>query len=396
MSRGDSGRRADAMSGVNGINGATGESRADAAIIELSRFYGRDPEWIIAGGGNASVKDERTLWIKASGTALGEASPNTFVAIDRSRLSQTWAREYPAAVDAREKEALEDLMTARWDGETLRPSVETGMHEAIPARYVLHTHPTVVNGITCSVDGESVVHELFGDEAIWIPSINPGYVLSKRIYDEFTAIRGSLPFVFLQNHGLTVAADTVEEIYHAHRRILQTVLQHLRRLPDCGAAETDIPRAGAIADRLKRGFREVTGKEGVILFEATAELIARSASRDQMTPLMEPFSPDHIVYAGVRPLYIEDGEGDIAKRYIEGAETEGVPPRVVVVRGIGAFALGPSRKAAETTRMLFRDAVTIAAYAESFGGARGMDSDQVDFIRNWEVERFRAKVSLDG
>jgi rhamnose utilization protein RhaD (predicted bifunctional aldolase and dehydrogenase) len=112
-----------------------------------------------------------------------------------------------------------------------------------------------------------------------------------------------------------------------------------------------------------------------------------------MEPLLSPFSPDHIVYAGHAPLYVEDS-GEAADLFERSSAEHGVPPKCVILKGLGLFAVGPSPKVAESARMLFRDAVKIAAYAESFGGAKGMSDEQVEFIRTWEVERFRSSVSL--
>jgi hypothetical protein len=37
--------------------------------------------------------------------------------------------------------------------------------------------------------------------------------------------------------------------------------------------------------------------------------------------------------------------------------------------------------------------VKVAVYTESFGGPLFMPPDQIAFINNWEVERYRSKVS---
>jgi hypothetical protein len=42
---------------------------------------------------------------------------------------------------------------------------------------------------------------------------------------------------------------------------------------------------------------------------------------------------------------------------------------------------------------LFLDTVSIAVYTESFGGPRFMDDAMIDFIRNWEVEKYRSSVA---
>lgn len=368
-------------------------------IIALSRYYGRDPEWVIAGGGNTSVKSEDTLMIKASGTSLGSAAPESFVAIDRLRLASVWSKAYPEDVEKRESEALQDLMDARPEGESLRPSVETGMHDVFPQRLVVHTHPTLVNGLTCSQGGERIAREIFGDEIIWIPSINPGYILSKRVQEEiegFTGRFGRSPdLLFLENHGLTVAGETREDIHRLHRSVTEALLRRVGREPDLAGADIDLEHAERVKVALSESFRAVAGAEAVVLFDTTAELLSRAASAETTAPLLEPFSPDHIVYAGHAPLYVEES-GEAADLFERAAKAHGVPPKSVVVRGLGLFTLGTSHKVAETARMLFRDAVKIASYAESFGGPKAMAPEEVAFIRGWEVERFRANVSLDG
>lgn len=367
-------------------------------IIALSRFYGRDPEWVIAGGGNTSVKDDSSLYVKASGTSLAEASQESFVTIDRQELSKMWSKEYPADVDEREKEALQDLMDARAEGETLRPSVETGMHDAFPQSLVVHTHPTLANGVTCSVRGESAARELFGEEIVWIPSINPGYVLSTRVAEEIASFGerfGRPPeLLFLENHGLTVAGGSSEDIHRLHRRVSETIISRLERTPDLGGADVDLEHAERVKVALKETFESVSGRDASVLFDTTPELLQRASSAERMAPLLSPFSPDHIVYAGHAPLYVGDS-GEAADLFEESARKHGVPPKCVVVKALGLFTLGPSRKVAETARMLFLDAVKIATYAESFGGPKPMKQEEIDFIRGWEVERFRSSVSLE-
>jgi len=62
-----------------------------------------------------------------------------------------WEKSYPAESDAREKEVLSDLMASRRAGEEKkRPSVETTLHDILPFSFVVHTHPALVNGLTCS------------------------------------------------------------------------------------------------------------------------------------------------------------------------------------------------------------------------------------------------------
>ena len=46
-------------------------------LVDISRFYGVNKDYVIAGGGNTSYKDDKYLWVKASGTTLGTVHVDT-------------------------------------------------------------------------------------------------------------------------------------------------------------------------------------------------------------------------------------------------------------------------------------------------------------------------------
>jgi rhamnose utilization protein RhaD (predicted bifunctional aldolase and dehydrogenase) len=150
------------------------------ALVEISNYYGKNPDYVLAGGGNTSWKDGKTLYVKASGTSLAEVVPDSFVKMDRNALARIWEKQYPESSDERESAVLADLMAARKAGEEKkRPSVETLLHDILPFTFVVHLHPVLVNGLTCSQQGEKAAEEIFGKDAIWIAPVNPGYVLSR-------------------------------------------------------------------------------------------------------------------------------------------------------------------------------------------------------------------------
>jgi len=127
------------------------ESLLDS-IVSLSREFGSSPEYVLAGGGNTSVKDGDAMYVKASGTRLGTIDMDGFVPLSLKALDGIWAKRYPEETNAREDAVLADLNAARMEeGDTRRPSVESLLHGFFPYRYVVHTHPALVNGLSCSV-----------------------------------------------------------------------------------------------------------------------------------------------------------------------------------------------------------------------------------------------------
>jgi rhamnose utilization protein RhaD (predicted bifunctional aldolase and dehydrogenase) len=366
-------------------------------LVSVSRRYGADPEYVVAGGGNTSFKDVDTLYIKGSGTALSTIEASGFVRMNRTVLAAVWKKAYSEDSDARESAVLADLMAARFPGEEAkRPSVETLLHDILPFAFVVHTHPALVNGLTCSAGGKKAMEELFGDEAIWIPSTNPGYILSKVVKDAmgvYSARRGASPsLIFLQNHGVFVGADTVAGIDALYRRVMGAIAARAKRKPALAGAVAEFGNSVAVAGELERIAAPAFGADVAVAFLRNAEFARLTESRTAFASVSSAFTPDHIVYAGSDPLFVE-GAAALQQAWKTAVAEKGRAPKTVALQGIGVFGIGSGEKAARLALELFTDAAKVACYTEAFGGPRFMTRDQIDFINNWEVERYRSKIS---
>ncbi|MCL1993207.1 MAG: class II aldolase/adducin family protein [Spirochaetes bacterium] len=362
-------------------------------LAEISRHYGADSDYVIAGGGNTSFKDGDTMYVKASGAALADASAGAFVRVGRRALDKIWDRQYSADSEAREREVLADLMAARLPGEEAkRPSVETTLHGLLPFAFVVHLHPALVNGVTCSRQGQAAAERLF-PQAVWIPSINPGYILAlevKKALAEFkTRTGGEAQVIFLQNHGVFVGADSAGEIRKIYEEMIGRLQNEVKRKPDFsgGGAEG----SGGSAEVLQV-LAQLAGGAAFVRNREVARLVESEAS---FAPVASAFTPDHIVYAGSDPLFTAAGTKEgIELAWKAHIEKTGRPAKIVAVQGLGVFGAGTSEKAAGLALELFLDSVKVAVFSESFGGGLFMTRDKIDFINNWEVEAFRTKVSI--
>jgi len=357
-------------------------------LVELSRHYGSNSDFVIAGGGNTSLKDSDTLYVKGSGMALAEVVPETFVRMDRKLLRRIWGKTYPGESVAREQEVLEDLLAARKAGEEKkRPSVETMLHDLLPFEYVVHLHPALVNGLTCSQQGETAMKEIFRGEALWIPSSNPGYVLSQKVksaLDEYTAENHKpAAIIFLQNHGIFVGAGSAEGIKEKYRDIMERIDKRVKRRPDFSGETSEVP------GKLLSAIEELSG--GRAAFLCNREIAALVRDNPSFYPVSSAFTPDHIVYAGSDPLFVQ--EATLQGAWKDHLNKFGRVPKVMAVQGLGVFGIGSTEKNAALALKLFRDAVKVAVFSESFGGPRFMSRDQIDFINGWKAEAFRSNVS---
>jgi len=363
------------------------EAKNLAALAAMSNRYGADPGHVLAGGGNTSYKNATHMWIKGSGTSLATIRAEEFVAMDRAKLQDMWQKTYPEKEADREAAVLQDTMDARIPGETRRPSVETLLHDLFPQKFILHTHPGLVNGLTCSVGGEGMMKKLFSD-AVWVDETKPGYTLAmtcKQAMDAYRQEKGAdAQIMFLGNHGLFLAADTTEEIDALANRVMGVLTAAVQRQPQLEALSYDAARVEAICKQLASLYGGE--QEAVVLFMTNPEIL-------RYDPTTGSLSPDHIVYAKARQLAVQD-ENLLPQQFAAFAKETGYAPRITFVEGLGMFACGLNEKEAATAQAVMLDAIKVVVYAESFGGVSPMAKELVDLILGWEVERYRSKVSL--
>ncbi len=370
-----------------------------STLVKFSNKYGALAGFVLAGGGNTSYKNKTNLYVKGSGTSLKTITEEGFVKMNRAALAAIWEKTYSADTAEREAQVLSDMMAAKCHGEEAkRPSVETLLHDLFPQSYVLHVHPTNVNAITCSVNGEATVSEMF-PEAVWVDECEPGYILASNCKKNLDAYRAKLgkdaSVLFLQNHGIFFAADSVKDLNSTVSSVMTAIAKKLEVKPDFKAAETDTAAAAKIAPVLRMLYN--ADGNAAVKFVANKTVLKFAESAEAFEVLRQPLSPDHIVYCKAEPLFLEDfTPAGIKAAFDELTTRRGFMPKIVFAKGIGMFAIGATMKEVDTAIAVWNDCMSITVLAENFGGVRHMAPAMVDFIVNWEVESYRAKVSLAG
>ena len=365
-------------------------------LIAISRKFGQDSRFVIAGGGNTSYKDENRLWVKASGHALATITEDGFAVLDRTLLNEMGEKAYNEDTAIREEQVKNDLAVACVTKDR-RPSVETSLHNCMGFAFVVHLHPTLVNGLMCSANAEAACGEIF-PEALYIEYTDPGYTLFKKVYDRINAYKaanGKEPqVIFLQNHGIFVGGDTTAEIEGIYSGILGKLEAKVAALPEGGSevspTVTDvIPAIRQMLSRSGRGLKTLKVTKNALVdyfLDGSREKIAA------------PFTPDIIVYCKSAYIFIDaESDEEILKQAEEKIEAfaaeKGYTPKVLLIKGVGLVAVGDNFKNAQIITDVFTDAMKVAFYAQSFGGEHPMEKAWIDFIDNWEVENYRRKVA---
>lgn len=381
-------------------------------LIAISRKFGQDSRFVIAGGGNTSYKDENRLWVKASGHALATITEDGFAVLDRALLNEMGEKAYNEDTAIREEQVKNDLSVACITKDR-RPSVETSLHNCMGFAFVVHLHPTLVNGLMCSVNAEAACKEIFPD-ALYIEYTDPGYTLFKKVYDRikaYKAEKGKEPqVIFLQNHGIFVGGDTTAEIEGIYSEVLGKLEAKVAALPEGDTAVSEtvtdvVPAIRQMLSRSGRGFKtlKVTKNALVDFFIDGCSVTSTGSVTDRtgksgFDKIAKPFTPDIIVYCKSSYIFIEaESDEEILKQAEEKIEAfvsgKGYTPKVLLIKGIGLIAVGDSSRNAQIITDVFTDAMKVAFYAQSFGGEHPMERAWIDFIDNWEVENYRRKVA---
>lgn len=369
-------------------------------LVEMSNRYGSNPEYVLAGGGNTSYKDDKIMYVKGSGVSLADISEAGFVKMERDRLNAIFSNTYSKDTDEREAEVLRDMMAARCIGEEAkRPSVEALLHNVLPFSFVLHVHPSKVNGMTCGKNGEAEFAKLFPTDAVWVTQIMPGYILASDVSEKIEAYKaknGSVPkYIFLENHGVFIGGNSVSEIDTAVDVMNKALDSVVKSAPDFSDCDFDKEMAVCFAPAV----RALAAEGGISVFKTNTQIMNTVSSKENFDKVSPVFTPDHMVYCNDEAIFVE--ASDIESAYTELAEKiedykkrNNRLPKIVGLKNVGYYACGKSKKEADIASVIFLDAIKLSVYGESFGGAKPMKDELVYAINNWEVERYRKSVSL--
>ncbi len=370
-------------------------------LVEISRFYGNNKEYVIAGGGNTSFKDGQTIWIKASGQPLARLDEKGLVALSREKLQVISGKTYSDDTVLREEQVKNDLYNSIIEpGQNKRPSVETSLHELIRYKFVVHLHPTIINGILCSHNAKNLVIKLFGEKALFVPYTDPGYTLFKKLEAEIKNFRDrhstDPQIILLENHGSFVSADSTEEIRKIYENIISVIETQYERL-----SEIDQLPYNPVLHKVLPALRMILSVDDnkVIRCRHNALIARYYQNQQEFHKISLPLTPDIIVYCKTRYLFIEQFASaekilDSIKQQLPRFQNEyGYLPKIIIIKNAGLLAVENSVASAEAVLDVFEDLIKVSHYSSLCGGTKFLTPDQTAFIDKWEVENYRRKVA---
>jgi rhamnose utilization protein RhaD (predicted bifunctional aldolase and dehydrogenase) len=330
-------------------------------LIRVSARLGRDLDLVQAGGGNTSIKEDGTLWVKASGKWLIHAEDeDMFLPVPMTDIARQLAAE---------DEKFPVYKTR--SGVPLRPSVETVVHAVLPQRVVIHVHSVRTIAWAARAHGmEGLPSLLDGLNWTWIPYTHPGIPLAVRIRQE----KLKRPDVLiLQNHGLVVAADDSLAAENLLRDVESRLNGATRHAP-----EADLER-----------LRQLTvGGDWEIASDAEIHALAMLPKSYGIAAGGTLF-PDQCVYLGPSAAVAQAQEtlDEAAARY---RAQHAFEPVFLIVAGAGIATRRDIKRAARELLVCLKRVIErIPEEAQ----ATYLPMKEVVRLMNWDAEKYRIEMA---
>lgn len=397
-------------------------------LVYRSNLLGANRAVSNFGGGNTSAKSVETdhagrevevLWVKGSGSDLATMDASGFTGIRLDEVRPLIERD-----EMSDEQMVAYLSRSQVAPEMPRSSIETLLHAFVDAPQVDHTHPDAINMIAGAANGEALVAELFGDEAVWVPYIRPGFTLAKQVG---LAARGDgVRFVILAKHGLVTWGETGEESYantiEAINRAADFVTARAARerfggtlRPPLSASARDELLA-AVLPAIRGAVSSERAK--IVQVDASPSTLEFVSSREAaMLSQVGAACPDHLVHTKRIPLWVPydpaaDDADALAARVAAGAEayreeyrayfaenaasgeTIGDPdPRVVLIEGVGMVSVGTNVKGARLARDLYHRAIEVMGGATAIDAFVSLTAAESFAVEYWPLELYKLSLA---
>ncbi|MDT8446836.1 MAG: bifunctional aldolase/short-chain dehydrogenase [bacterium] len=368
-----------------------------ASLVErlyASRLLGREASLILHGGGNSSIKAKGQnifgesidcLYVKASGFDMAQLTPQGLPALELEGL-----------LKLKTLSSMDDLTMTNQvrrqllDPNAANPSIEALVHAWIPAAAVDHTHADAVLVLAAQQGGKALCQETFGPDFVVLDYAYAGFPLALAVAQALSDHPQAKGLV-LMSHGIITWGEDAKSSYS---RMIEAVTLAETKLVQLGAGQA-IKAKDAQVQAAWEAFTQLGPVlRGMASLRSGRRFVALPLIEAEVLPLLEgdlsylntvPLTPDHLIRTKALPMIVEgldpkdleaakeklaaafDAYAQQYDAYFEahqgrleaGLERFDNLPRMVLLPGVGAVALGPDVKHAQVTCDILRQ--TLAA-----------------------------------
>ena len=410
-----------------------------------ARLLGSDPELVLHGGGNTSVKssytnlfniNEKILHVKGSGWDLATIEPEGHPAVKLEPLIK---------LRKLQKLSDEDMVAIQRqnliDPNSPNPSVETLLHAFIPEKFIDHTHSIAMLALANQPNAMEVCTSLFGDRLGIVPYVMPGFDLAIGAINAYEITRQNLSQkgreiegLILLNHGIFTFGNSAKISYERMINIVREANNFLKRKVNL-KLKTKIDSTTINHDliSLLPYLRGMVGRKS-FQYGSRKNLVFSIRNNENIKELLDNqklmdlinrgvATPDHVIRTKAYPFFVKplnsNKKYDVKsisdwinnlnidlekyifeyKKYFKknntrvgGTKKELDPiPKLLIFPGIGLIGIGSSKKSADIVADIGETWIETVLSAESIKEFKPVSESDTFDLEYWSLEQ--AKLS---
>lgn len=227
---------------------------------------------------------------------------------------------------------------------------------------------------------------MFSD-AFFIEYKTPGPALAlalRRQLQERHWQPGTPALIFLQNHGMIVAGNTLNEVITLTNDVVEKVGK---------AHPTDLSKYKSV-NAISKLVNEVCGTEW-LAYLSDDQILNEAVANTQDAILASCATPDQLVYCGPQGLYLQSEDMSAAKASVkEFLKTTKHAPKVVLMPAAGKtriFLLGKSLRKCKEMEDVLKSHVILQTNGD-LSTMQFLPQSEVEYLSNWEAEKYRQNL----
>ena len=406
-----------------------------ALCVYVTRLIGRNPDLVLHGGGNTSVKttsddmygdEEAVLCVKGSGWDMAEILPAGLPPVRLPPLQKLQSLE-----SVSDEDMVNCVRSNLLDSASPTPSVETLSHAFLPHKFVNHSHATAILSVTNQENGEELCKDIFGQKMGIVPYIMPGFDLAKRTLEVFQQ-DPDVDGLILLNHGIFTFADDAKTSYEymidaisvAEKKLATGKGHAFKSVPVTPRLKNvsslaPIIRGVCVSQGERIGNEKIDLRNKLILESRTTDRILEFVNGKELERYSQAgvATPDHVIRTKNHPLILNLSTITEPANYLEHVKksvkvfqekydsyfrrqvkNKGLAktkldsiPRIIFVPGFGLFGLGLTRNDSVIAADIAESFINTVRGAESIGKYKSLNESDVFDVEYWSLEQ--AKLS---
>ena len=330
-------------------------------LNKFCTYIGKDPYLVQAAGGNVSLKDGDIMWIKASGTSIGEAEKKEiFIPINLKIMQDALSKD------------LFDIKVNAINGSNLKPSIETAFHALMRHKFTVHVHS--ISSLIHLVQKNSyeIIKEKMDNTISWgyVEYFKPGSHLAEGV-SKLIDKQDDVDVIFLENHGVIIGGDDLSRIKY--------LLDYLDNLFGRNNFNNKISNPVASACSLKDKVHGYVPCQDYRI----NELAINSKYMNKLTTSWALF-PDHVVFLGAKAIVYEFEDLNSI------TDKSSIDAPFIFVKNHGVL------QRTDVTKSQFEQLIcyfNVITNIEDASNQRCLSDGDISDLLNWDAEIYRQTLS---